>query len=157
MMMMIFLIPIPSFREEVIDDLLSSSVDLFVVPSHLYKKNRNLAVPAISCERRRTLSVAREIHKSSQKKKKKHTLATTFLENSNFLFLGRRKGEREKDKTRLLIRNHHPPLRQNLMRIRQIRQFFLFGFRPIIHRRSIIDCRSRTILTMMMMTIDTIQ
>lgn len=111
------------------------------------KKNRNLAFPAISCERLRALSLGAKHKKSA-------------LQKHSPVFPRPQKGREEEDKTRLLIRNHHPPLRQNLMRIRQIRQFFLFGFRPIIHRRSIIDCRSRTILTiltMMMMMIDTIQ
>lgn len=102
--------PIPSFHEvidddlshpysflsveEVIYDLLSSSIDLFVVPSHLYKKKENLAFPATSCERLRALSLAREIHKFSQKKSKKTNAYNNIPENSNFL--GRRKGERKK-------------------------------------------------------------
>lgn len=132
-----------------------SSIDLFVVPSHLYIKKGTSPVQRYPCETLLTLSLAREIHKLT--KKKEHTLVTTFLENSTLPIPRPQKGRERK--IRLLIRNHHSPLRQNLMRIRQIRQFFLFGFRPIIHRRSVIDCRSMTILTIltMMMTIDTIQ
>lgn len=63
--------------EEVIDDLLSSSIDLFVVPSHLYKKKQE---PRLSSDIRvrgcAHFSLAREIHIL---KKEKHTLATTFL------------------------------------------------------------------------------